>query len=74
MMSTLEERMIMIDKSEKAGYHISYTMCIMEEMIQFSKTTKGKSISEKLALLDKNRWLGTSLFKTNSCHLRWLEL
>ena len=58
MSSTMQERDYMIDKSAQAGYHLSYTMYIMEEMIDFIKNNKGKTISEKMALLKKDRWLG----------------
>lgn len=58
MSSTMAERDYMIDKSTKAGYHLSYTMYIMEEMIDFIKNNKDKSIDEKLELLKQDRWLG----------------
>jgi hypothetical protein len=54
----MQERDYMIDKSDQAGYHLSYTMYIMEEMIDFIKNNKGKTISEKMELLKKDRWLG----------------
>jgi hypothetical protein len=68
MSSTMQERDDMIEKSAKAGYNLSYTMYIMEEMIDFIKNTKGKSIDEKMELLKTDRWLGTSyLVLNNGC-------
>ena len=58
MSSTMQERDDMIEKSNKAGYHLSYTMYIMEDMIDFIKNNKDKSIPEKLELLKQDRWLG----------------
>lgn len=62
MSSTMAEREDMMQKSCEAGYDLSYTMYIMEEMIDFIKKTKGKSVSEKMELLKQDRWLGTSYF------------
>ncbi len=72
-MSTLEERTEMVDKAEKAGYHISYIVCIIEQLVDFSKAVKGKSLEEKENMLDQHRWLGTASFKHNDRHKRWLE-
>lgn len=72
MSSTMAERDDMIDKSNKAGYSLSYTMYIMEEMIDFIKNTKGKAVEEQLELLKKDRWLGTEYFLPNA--EKWLNL
>ena len=72
MSSTMQERDDMIEKSAKAGYDLSYTMYIMEEMIDFIKNTRGKSIDEKMELLKMDRWLGTSYFLPRA--KQWLQL
>lgn len=72
MSSTIQERKDMIEKSNQAGYSLSYTMYIMEEMIDFIKNTKGKSTDEQLELLKKDRWLGTSYFLPHA--KQWLQL
>ena len=72
MSSTMQEREDMIEKSSKAGYQLSYTMYIMEEMIDFIKNTKGKSVDEKFELLKKDRWLGTEYFLPKA--KQWLEV
>jgi hypothetical protein len=72
MSSTMQEREDMIEKSIKVGYHLSYTMYIMEEMIDFIKNNKGKSVDEKMELLKKDRWLGTTYFLPNA--RKWLEV
>jgi len=66
------EREDMIEKSEKAGYHLSYTMYIMEEMIDFIKNNKGTSVDEQLELLKKDHWLGTEYFLPRA--KQWLEI
>lgn len=71
-MSTMQERVDMIEKSEKAGYHLSYTMYIMEDMIEFVKTTSHLPIPEQLEELKKHRWLNTDYFMPNA--QRWLEI
>ena len=72
MSSTMQEREDMIEKSNKAGYHLSYTMYIMEEMIDFIKNTKGKTVDEQMELLKQDRWLGTHYFQPHA--RKWLEL
>lgn len=72
MSSTMQEREDMIEKSNKAGYHLSYTMYIMEEMIDFIKNTKGKTVDEQMELLKKDRWLGTHYFQPHA--RKWLEI
>jgi hypothetical protein len=72
MSSTMQERDDMIEKSVKVGYHLSYTMYIMEEMVDFIKNNKGKSVDEKMELLKKDRWLGTSYFLPRA--KQWLEI
>lgn len=72
MISTMQEREDMMEKSVKAGYHLSYIMYIMEEMIDFIKNNQGKSIDEKMELLKKDRWLGTSYFLPHA--KQWLQL
>lgn len=62
MSSTMQERDDMIEKSCKAGYDLSYTMYIMEEMIDFIKANTEKTIEQQLELLKKDRWLGTEYF------------
>jgi hypothetical protein len=68
----MQERDYMIDKSSQAGYHLSYTMYIMEEMIDFIKNNKGKTISEKMELLKKDRWLGQPDFMQRAD--KWLNI
>lgn len=72
MSSTMQERDDMMEKSNKAGYHLSYTMYIMEEMIDFIKNTQGKTVEEQLELLKQDRWLGTHYFQPHA--KKWLEL
>ena len=72
MSSTMQERDYMIDKSIQAGYHLSYTMYIMEEMIDFIKNNKGKTINEKMELLKKDRWLGQPDFMQRAD--KWLNI
>ena len=72
MSSTMQEREDMMEKSAKAGYHLSYTMYIMEEMIDFIKNNEGKSIDEKMELLKKDRWLGTEYFLPRA--RQWLQV
>lgn len=72
MSSTMLEREDMMEKSGKAGYHLSYTMYIMEEMIDFIKNTKGKPVEEQLEFLKKDRWLGTEYFLPRA--KQWLQL
>lgn len=72
MSSTMKERDDMIEKSSKAGYQLSYTMYIMEEMIEFIKNTKGKSVDEQMELIKKDRWLGTSYFLPHA--RQWLHI
>ena len=72
MSSTMQERYDMMEKSNKAGYHLSYTMYIMEEMIDFIKNNQGKSVDEQLELLKKDRWLGTEYFLPKA--KQWLEV
>ena len=72
MSSTMQERIDMIEKSQKAGYHLLYSMYIMEDMIEFSKTNKGKPIDEQFELLKKHRWLGTDFFLPRA--KQWLQI
>lgn len=72
MSSTMQERDDMIEKSSQAGYQLSYTMYIMEEMIEFIKNTKGKSVDEQMELIKKDRWLGTSYFLPRA--RQWLHI
>ena len=72
MSSTMQERVDMMEKSSKAGYSLTYTMYIMEEMIDFIKNNKGKKVDEQMELLKEDRWLGTSYFFPY-CR-KWLEL
>jgi len=72
MSSTMAERDDMIEKSAKAGYDLSYTMYIMEEMIDFIKNTNEKTVEEQLKLLKKDRWLGTEYFMPNA--EKWLNV
>lgn len=72
MSSTMKEREDMMVKSSKAGYDLTYTMYIMEEMIDFIKNTKDKTIDEQMELLKKDRWLGTSYFLPRA--KQWLEV
>ena len=72
MSSTMAERDDMIQKSYEAGYDLSYTMYIMEEMIDFIKKTQGKSVSEKMELLKQDRWLGTNYFMPRA--EKWLTI
>jgi hypothetical protein len=68
----MAERDDMIEKSAKAGYDLSYTMYIMEEMIDFIKNTNEKTVEEQLKLLKKDRWLGTEYFMPNA--EKWLNV
>ena len=52
----------MIRLSEKAGFHLTYSMYIMEDMISFIKNYKNKTIDEQYELLKQHRWLGTKYF------------
>jgi hypothetical protein len=72
MSSTMQERELMMEKSSQAGYSLTYTMYIMEEMIDFIKSTKGKPVEEQLETLKKDRWLGTTYFLPNA--RKWLEV
>ena len=62
MSSTMAERDDMMDKSNKAVYHLLYTMYIMEDMIDFIKENNEKTIEQQMELLKKHRWLGTKDF------------
>ena len=73
-MNTVEERKQMIPIAEKAGYHITYIVCLIEDMTDFAKANKRKPMSDKLLFLDSCRWLNTESFKSNNKHLSWLEL
>ena len=73
-MNTVEERKQMIPIAEKAGYHLTYIVCLIEDMTDFAKVNKRKPMSDKLLLLDSHRWLNTESFKSNNKHLKWLEL
>jgi hypothetical protein len=72
MSSTMQERVDMMEKSSKAGYSLTYTLYIMEDMINFIKNNKGKTVDEQMELLKEDRWLGTSYFFPYS--RKWLEL
>jgi hypothetical protein len=68
----MQERDDMMEKSSKAGYSLTYTMYIMEEMIDFIKNNKGKTVAEQYELLKEDRWLGTPYFLPRA--KQWLEL
>jgi hypothetical protein len=73
-MNTIEERHVMAYKAMGAGYHLTYIVNIIENMVDFDKATTGMSREKKLKLLEEDSHLSGEYFKRNDTHLAWLDI
>lgn len=55
--NTVEERRVMIDKLQECGYHLTYIVYIIDEVVNFDKETRGLTHQQKFDKIKNHRWL-----------------